>query len=163
MEDDDGPRECSIAQALALLGERWTLLVLRELMFGVHRFGAIASATGAPRDILTRRLRSLEAAGVVERQRYQERPPRHEYHLTDLGRDSGEILLALMAFGDRHLSPAPPVQWHHGASPESHTLDPVLVCRSCGEAATTALHTPTGPGAPFPRPHGVGPGSPTTR
>lgn len=148
MEEDDGARPCSIARALGLLGERWTLLVLRELVFGVHRFDGIAAATGAPRDMLTRRLRSLEAAGVVERRRYQDRPPRHEYHLTPLGRDAGEVLLALMAFGDRHLSPTPPVQWHHGCSPDAHVLDPVLVCRHCGEAATTALHTPTGPGAP---------------
>ncbi len=147
-QDAGGPRECSIAGALGLLGERWTLLVLRELVFGVHRFDAIATATGAPRDMLTRRLRSLEAAGVVGRHRYQDRPPRYEYHLTDLGRDAGEVLLALMAFGDRHVSPVPPVRWHHGGPQNPHILDPVLVCRHCGHAATATLHTPTGPGAP---------------
>lgn len=147
-QDASGARECSVAGALGLLGERWTLLVLRELVFGVHRFDAIATATGAPRDVLTRRLRSLEAAGVVERRRYQDRPPRSEYHLTDVGRDAGEVLLALMAFGDRHVSPVPPVRWHHGEPQNSHVLDPVLVCRHCGEAAASALHNPTGPGAP---------------
>ncbi len=145
---DAAPRECSIAGALGLLGERWTLLVLRELVFGVHRFDAIATATGAPRDMLTRRLRGLEAAGVLERRRYQEHPPRHEYHLTAVGRDAGEVLLALMAFGDRHVSATPPVRWHHGDPDHPHVLDPVLTCRHCGTAATETLHAPTGPGAP---------------
>ena len=101
MAEVGGPRECSIARTLSVLGERWTVLVLRELTFGVRRFDAIATATGAPRDILTRRLRGLEAAGLVDRRRYQDRPPRFEYHLTELGRDTGEVLLALMGFGDR--------------------------------------------------------------
>jgi DNA-binding HxlR family transcriptional regulator len=144
------PRECSIARTLGVLGERWTLLVLRELTFGVHRFDAIAAATGAPRDILTRRLRGLEETGLVERRRYQDRPPRFEYHLTDLGRDTGEILLTLMGFGDRHLSDTPPVRWQHGATDASHVLDPVLVCRECGAPATATLHAPTGRGAPPP-------------
>ena len=147
-QDGHGARECSIAGALGVLGGRWTLLVLRELVFGVHRFDGIATATGAPRDMLTRRLRSLEAAGVVERRLYQDRPPRYEYHLTDVGRDAGEVLLALMAFGDRRVSPTPPVRWHHGDPQHPHTLDPVLVCRHCGEPATPTLHSPTGPGAP---------------
>ena len=126
------------------------MLVLRELTFGVRRFDAIATATGAPRDILTRRLRGLEAAGLVDRRRYQDRPPRFEYHLTELGRDTGEVLLALMGFGDRHLSAEPPVRWWHGPGAASHPLDPVLVCRTCGAPATSDLHTPTYPGAPLP-------------
>jgi DNA-binding HxlR family transcriptional regulator len=148
MDESGGPRECSIARALGVLGERWTPLVLRELVFGVHRFDAIAAATGAPRDVLTRRLRGLEQAGLVERRRYHDRPPRFEYHATDLGRDAGEVLLALMAFGDRHLSTEPPVRWHHGDADAAHVLEPVLVCRECGAPATSTLHNPTGPGAP---------------
>jgi DNA-binding HxlR family transcriptional regulator len=143
-----GPRECSIARALGVLGERWTLLVLRELVFGVHRFDAIAAATGASRDMLTRRLRGLEEAGLVRRERYLDHPPRYEYHLTDLGRDAGEVLLVLMRFGDRHLSPEPPVRWRHAAGTDAHELDPQLVCRRCGEPAGAGLHSPTGPGAP---------------
>lgn len=151
----DGPRECSIARTLGVLGERWSPLVLRELVFGVHRFDAIAAATGAPRDMLTRRLRSLEEAGLVERRRYHERPPRFEYHLTALGLDAGEILLTLMSFGDRHLAPEPPVHWAHGDPGEAHVLEPVLVCRHCGEPATATLHSPSGVGAPgHPQPAG---------
>ncbi len=143
-----GPRECSIARSLTVLGERWSLLVLRELVFGVHRFDGIAQATGAPRDLLTRRLRTLEQAGLVERRRYSERPPRFEYLLTDLGRDAGDVLLTLMGFGDRHLSERPPVRWHHGTGDDRHEFDPELVCRHCGEPAAVGLHDPVGPGAP---------------
>ena len=65
-------RECSVARTLEVVGEKWTLLALRELMLGVHRFDEIAGYTGAPRDILTTRLRKLEANGLIERQLYQE-------------------------------------------------------------------------------------------
>lgn len=150
MAPDNAPRECSIARSLGLLGQRWTLLVLRELVFGVHRFDGIARATGAPRDVLTTRLRSLEEAGLVERRIYQDRPARFEYHLTELGRDGAEVLLSLMSFGDRHLSPEPPVRWQHGDPDHSHRLDPVLTCRVCGRPAADGLHDPTGPGAPDP-------------
>lgn len=142
------PRECSIARSLGVLGERWSLLVLRELVFGTHRFDGIARATGAPRDLLTRRLRTLEGAGLLERRRYSERPPRDEYLLTERGRDAGEILLALMAYGDRNLVDTPPVRWQHGLGDDQHELDPVLACRRCGRPADVDLHDPTGPGAP---------------
>jgi DNA-binding HxlR family transcriptional regulator len=151
------PRECSIARSLDLLGPRWTPLVLRELMFGAARFEGIAAATGAPRDMLTKRLRALEGAGLVRRRPYTQRPPRYEYELTDLGRDAGEVLLTLMSYGDRHLSPDPPVTWRHWApgapdgDPDAdHDLEPVLVCHRCGHPATAGLHDPRGPGAPAP-------------
>ncbi|WP_380168411.1 winged helix-turn-helix transcriptional regulator [Jannaschia sp. R86511] len=143
------PRPCSIARSLDVLGERWTLLVLRELTFGVHRFDGIARATGAPRDVLTKRLRTLEDSGLVLRRPYSERPPRSEYHLTGLGREASEVLLLLMAFGDRHLSEEPPVVWSHGgAENPEHDLEPVLLCRVCGRPAAEGMHAPTGPGAP---------------
>src|SRR5712691_11613079 len=84
---DAAPRSCSVAAALGVIGEKWSLLVIRELAWGVHRFDAIARNTGAPRDILTSRLRRLEAAGVLEKRRYQERPPRFDYHLTPAGHE----------------------------------------------------------------------------
>jgi DNA-binding HxlR family transcriptional regulator len=148
MTADVRPRECSIARSLTLLGERWSLLVLRELIFGTRRFDGIAYATGAPRDLLTRRLRTLEHAGLIERRQYSERPPRFEYHLTEHGQDAGEVLLTLMTFGDRHRSDGPPVRWHHGAGDDQHELDPVLICRRCGQSATAGLHHPVGRGAP---------------
>lgn len=99
-------RLCPIADALDIVGERWSLLVVRELGFDVHRFKAIQLNTGAPRETLSLRLRKLEEAGVIERRRYCDRPPRDEYLLTDVGRDLIPVLGALRAWGERHVSPA---------------------------------------------------------
>lgn len=96
------PRACSIADALDLVGERWSLLVLRELSFGVHRFKDIQVNTGAPRETLALRLRKLEEAGVIERRRYCDRPPRDEYVLTEAGRELTPVLAALRQWGERH-------------------------------------------------------------
>ncbi|MEK2494037.1 helix-turn-helix domain-containing protein [Kitasatospora purpeofusca] len=134
-------RPCSIAAALQVLGEKWALLAVRELFYGNHRFDRIARNTGAPRDRLTARLRALEEAGVVERRAYSERPPRYEYHLTEAGRDLAPLTQALLAWGDRWVSPEPPVVLHHhpdssGGSDDSddrgHPLDAAWTCRTCG-------------------------------
>ena len=86
MRSEPALREgCPAAAALDVVGERWSLLVLRELFYGVHRFDRIVRRTGAPRNILTTRLRHLEAAGVIERRRYQDAPARYDYHLTESG------------------------------------------------------------------------------
>jgi DNA-binding HxlR family transcriptional regulator len=100
------PRVCSIADALEVVGERWSLLVLRELGFEVHRFKDIQVNTGAPRETLALRLRKLEEAGVIERRRYCDRPPRDEYVLTAAGRDLLPVLTALREWGQRHATPA---------------------------------------------------------
>jgi DNA-binding HxlR family transcriptional regulator len=99
------PRVCSIADALDVVGERWSLLVLRELGFGVHRFKDIQVNTGAPRETLALRLRKLEEAGVIERRRYSDHPPRDEYVLTAAGRDLIPVLAALREWGERHVTP----------------------------------------------------------
>src|SRR3954462_9081356 len=93
------PRECSIAAALDVIGEKWSLLVVRELFLGVRRFSDIAANTGAPRDILTTRLRRLEDVGVVERSEYPSRPPRYEYRLTRAGRDLLPVIMMLKQWG----------------------------------------------------------------
>jgi DNA-binding HxlR family transcriptional regulator len=100
------PRVCSIADALEVVGERWSLLVLREIGFGVYRFKDIQVNTGAPRETLALRLRKLEEAGVIERRRYCDHPPRDEYLLTDAGRKLVPVLGALRAWGERHVTPA---------------------------------------------------------
>ncbi|MCD2193870.1 helix-turn-helix transcriptional regulator [Actinomycetospora endophytica] len=102
-----GPRVCGIADALTLVGDRWALLALRELGFGVGRFNDIQVNTGAPRASLSARLRSLEDSGLVERQRYSEHPPRDEYLLTDAGRELMPVLGELRAWGEKHASGAP--------------------------------------------------------
>ena len=93
------PRRCSIAGALDVVGEKWSLLVVRELFLGVRRFNDIAANTGAPRDILTARLRRLEDVGVVVRSEYSARPPRYEYRLTRAGRDLLPVIMALRQWG----------------------------------------------------------------
>ncbi|WP_285587351.1 helix-turn-helix domain-containing protein [Herbidospora sp. NBRC 101105] len=100
------PRVCSIADALEIVGERWSLLVVRELGFGVHRFKDIRVNTGAPRETLALRLRTLEEAGLIERRQYCDRPPRDEYLLTAAGRDLFPVLAALREWGERHATPA---------------------------------------------------------
>jgi DNA-binding HxlR family transcriptional regulator len=98
----DAPRKCKIADSLAIVGDRWSLLVIREITFGVRRFSDIRANTGAPREILTNRLRKLEQAGVIERQRYNERPPRDEYVLTSAGRGLKPVLRSLRQWGERY-------------------------------------------------------------
>jgi DNA-binding HxlR family transcriptional regulator len=127
------PRPCSIAAALTLLGEKWSLLVVRELALNVHRFDQIQRNTGAPRDILTSRLRRLEEAAVVEKRQYQERPVRFEYHLTDAGDELRPILLALSQWGERWTPQANGLRWIHTCG---HEVDLVHTCEACGEPVT---------------------------
>ncbi|MEU5877665.1 helix-turn-helix domain-containing protein [Spirillospora sp. NPDC047279] len=141
---DVHPRECSVADTLQIVGERWTLLVIRELLYGVRRFDGIARNTGASRDILAARLRKLEAAGIIRRELYNAHPARYEYHLTEPGRELSDVLSTLMKWGDRHLHREdPPVRWIHVCG---EVLDPVVVCAHCGEPARAGGH-PTGRGA----------------
>ncbi len=108
---------CSIARTVALIGQPWMLLVLRDLFNGVRRFDELAEHLGVARNVLTRRLATLVEAGLVERRSYREegQRARHEYRLTPAGRDLRPVLLALMAYGDAHFAgPAgPPLRVEH--------------------------------------------------
>lgn len=97
---------CSIARTLALIGDRWTLLVLRDLSNGVRRFDDLVTHLGVARNVLSRRLTALTEGGLVIRSAYRANGARerHEYRLSQAGRDLMPILLAVMAWGDRHLS-----------------------------------------------------------
>ena len=99
---------CSIARALEVVGDRWTLLVIRDVAVGRHRFDELLESLGIASNVLTDRLNRLVDAGVLHRVRYNERPERFEYHLTEKGLELGVALLALMQWGDRHLSEKPP-------------------------------------------------------
>lgn len=92
---------CSVAGALELVGDRWTLLLLRDFGLGLTRFDEFQESTGISNTTLTTRLRELETHGIVERVAYQERPPRHEYRLTEKGRDLWTVLTALREWGDK--------------------------------------------------------------
>lgn len=122
-------RPCAVATTLALVGERWSLLAVRELFYGNRRFDQIARNTGAPRDILTRRLRKLEDAGIVSRHQYSDRPPRYEYRLTEAGVALEPVITSLRQWGDQYAVQTPPVSVEHDCG---HDLDAVWMCRHCG-------------------------------
>jgi len=122
-------RACSIAAALEVVGDRWSLLAVREVSFGHHRFSEIVAGTGAPRDRLAARLKALVAAGVLERRQYSAAPVRHDYHLTRAGRDLLPVLRALMSWGDRWAVETPPVTLLH----HDHELQARTLCAACGE------------------------------
>jgi DNA-binding HxlR family transcriptional regulator len=128
-------RTCSIANALEVIGERWTLLALREVFLGVRRFDQIAQNTGASRDILATRLRKLVDAGVLTKEQYEEHPPRFEYVLTPEGEELHRVMLMLMDWGDRNVTRGPP---------------PLVLRHTCGEvlrpeAVCAHCHQPVGP------------------
>jgi DNA-binding HxlR family transcriptional regulator len=128
-----GVRPCSLSAALDVLGERWSLLALREIGYGVHRFARIAGYTGASRDILADRLRKLETAGVIERRQYSEHPPRHEYHLTEAGRELFPVMLALYQWGDKWAVNTPFLTRRHSCG---QPVQVDLVCHHCGQPVT---------------------------
>jgi DNA-binding HxlR family transcriptional regulator len=135
-------RVCSITDALSIVGDRYALLVARELRYGLTRFQDIAASTGAPRDVLTARLRKLEEAGVIERRLYSEHPPRYEYLLTEAGRELQPILLAIKEWGDRYCNPgAEPIIFQHTCGADFH---PLTVCAACREALHDGELTVTG-------------------
>ena len=121
---------CSIARTLELVGERWTLLIVRDAFLGVRRFGDFADRLGIARNVLQDRLGRLVESGILEKVPYSERPLRYEYRLTDMGRDLWPSLHALMQFGDRYLAPdgPPAIPVHRGCGGE---LDDRRVCRRC--------------------------------
>ena len=107
-------RPCPIAASLELVGERWSLLVVRELSMGAHRFTDIVRGTGAPRDRVAARLKALVGAGVIERRQYQSHPDRFEYHLTASGAGLVPVLDALLVWGREHVvSPDDPDLHRH--------------------------------------------------
>ena len=146
--DDVADLNCSISRTLAVLGERWTLLVLRQAFLGVRRFEDMQTAMGIARNTLSDRLSTLVDEGVLERRPYQERPPRHEYRLTQKGRDLYPVLVTLMQWGDRYTAGdagAPVVLRHRGCG---HVAEPALVRSHCGERIDAREMTPEpGPGA----------------
>jgi DNA-binding HxlR family transcriptional regulator len=99
---------CSVARTLELVGDRWTLLVIRDVVLGKHRFDQLLTSLGVASNVLTDRLNRLVADHILERVRYSERPERFEYRLTQKGRELGVPLLALMQWGDRYVSDKPP-------------------------------------------------------
>jgi DNA-binding HxlR family transcriptional regulator len=121
---------CSIGRAMDILGERWTLLILRECFYGVKRFSVMQRNLGIARNILSARLQLLVRTGILERRRYQEEPERFEYKLTEKGLGLYPAVVAIMRWGDEYLCDDPPVMLRHVCG---HAADPVLVCAHCRE------------------------------
>lgn len=128
---DFSEMECSIARTLEVVGERWSLLVIRDAFYGVRRFEDFQRDLGVARNILTDRLKKLTDQGVLERRVYATRPNRYEYRLTESGRDLLPVLLTLMQWGDRWAAAdGPPVRIRHLNC--GHDVEPVLACDHCG-------------------------------
>jgi DNA-binding HxlR family transcriptional regulator len=124
-------QDCSIARTLELIGERWTILILRDVFLGTYRFEELQRGLGVARNVLQTRLERLVDEGILRRVQYQERPPRHEYRLTRKGTDLWPVLVALLKWGDRHVSPdgGPIVIEHRGCGGE---IDDRRRCSRCG-------------------------------
>jgi DNA-binding HxlR family transcriptional regulator len=139
-------QNCSIARTLEVVGERWSLLIIRDAFRGLRRFDQFEESLGIATNVLSSRLESLVEAGILERVRYQQRPDRYEYLLTEMGRGLRVALLAIMDWGDRHLAPAgPPVILNHDDC--GGRLTAQLVCSDCGPLTAEAhLHSQPGPG-----------------
>ena len=136
---------CSVARTLDVVGEWWTLLIVRNLLLGQRRFEEIQGDLGIARNILSDRLSTLVAAGVVDRVKYMDHPERFEYTLTESGRDLFPVIAALMAWGDKWAAPdGPPMLFRHACG---HAGSAQVVCGECGEPMTIDNVRPkAGPG-----------------
>jgi DNA-binding HxlR family transcriptional regulator len=138
---------CPIALCLERVGEWWSLLILRDALHGLTRFDEFQESLGISANSLTRRLKSLTSAGLLERRRYQDRPPRDEYLPTEAGRDLQPVLEALSAWGFKH-SPPPAPATRLVDRETGIPVDPVLVDRNTGRPINTRDFVYTaGPGA----------------
>jgi DNA-binding HxlR family transcriptional regulator len=114
LRSDYDDQNCSIARTLEFVGERWSLLIIREAFLGTRRFDDFQRGLGIARNVLQTRLERLTDAGILRRVAYQQRPPRYEYRLTRKGVDLWPVIVSLMKWGDRHAAPAgPPVVLQH--------------------------------------------------
>jgi DNA-binding HxlR family transcriptional regulator len=140
--------DCSVAKALEVIGERWSLLIVRSAMHGNRRFGEMQESLGIARNVLSARLQRLVDEDILERRAYQESPPRYEYFLTEKGLDLWPALIALLNWGDRY-SPSPDGPRRLIVHKEcGGTVSERGICESCGELlhARDAKQVP-GPGA----------------
>jgi DNA-binding HxlR family transcriptional regulator len=143
---------CSMARTISVIGDRWTLLILRDCFLRVRRFEEFQARLGVTRPILARRLRKLVEDFVLAKVPYQQRPLRYEYRLTQKGLDLYPIVMAIVHWGDIHMSgrKGRPLLHQHLAC--GKTFDPVVVCSECGEPLDPKrVHVHPGPGAASPR------------
>ncbi len=143
---DYSDQVCSISRALEVVGERWTLLILRDVLLERHRFDEFVESLGVTRTVLSQRLRHLVDDGVLERTAYQQRPERFAYHLTEKGRALMPVIAHLLWWGDRYYpEPAgPPRLLHHRDC--GGPVAPAFTCGDCGaELVAGDIDTEPGP------------------
>jgi DNA-binding HxlR family transcriptional regulator len=138
---------CSVAQCLEVIGDWWTMLVIRDAFRGVSRFDELQARLGIARNVLARRLAKLVDDGILAKRAYQDNPPRYDYVLTEKGRDLWPVLVAMRQWGDRHAAPyGPPVRVAHAGCGRAAEL--VLTCGACGDPVTSRdVRVERGPGA----------------
>lgn len=131
--EDLAQEPCSVARSVAVIGDRWTLMILRDCFLGVRRFEAFQGRLGISRTIIADRLRHLTEEGVLKRTPYQDHPTRYEYRLTDKGLDLHPVVMAIVHWGDRHYAgeAGPPLLHRHKAC--GCDFHPVQTCSECGE------------------------------
>jgi DNA-binding HxlR family transcriptional regulator len=144
---------CAIARSMAVLGERWTIVILRSAFLGARRFEDYQSSTGIARNILTDRLKTLVEHDILERRPYAEHPGRtlYEYRLTEKGFDLYPVLLSLMRWGNKYggFEDGPPMELEHKTC--GHHFTPQLVCSECGESLDAReVRAHVAPGVPAP-------------
>ncbi len=138
---------CSVAQCLEVVGEWWSMLILRDAFLGVTRFDQFQERLGISRNVLNQRLATLVEAGVLVKVPYNDHPPRHDYRLTDKGRDLWPVVTTMRQWGDKYAAPeGPPLQLVHKGCGE--ISDAVLTCTTCGEPiGARDVRAVPGPGA----------------
>jgi DNA-binding HxlR family transcriptional regulator len=147
---------CSLAGALDVVGERWSLLIVRDVLFGLRRFDQLQENLGIARNVLQKRLQRLVEHGVLERRLYSEHPARHEYRLTEKGLDLWPAMVALLQWGDRYAAPAagPPVLLEHrgcGGAVDDHRICDVCGARLSVRDVVAVLGPGASPGHPLRR------------
>lgn len=133
MPKDLSQMECSVARTLDVIGDRWSLLILRDAFYGVRRFDDFQTDLGVARNILTERLNRMVEQEIMTKEPYQERPIRFEYRLTEKGRDLLPVMLSMMRWGDKWASDRtlPPVTLTHTSC--GHVTQPTSSCSHCGQ------------------------------
>jgi len=145
--NDVSDMPCSVARSLSVIGDRWTLLILRNAFMRMRRFDDFQSSLGLTRHLLASRLKRLVEEGILERVPYQQSPARYEYVLTDKGRALHPVLMALAVWGDDWMDKGmgPPLLYQHRTC--GHVMRPVMVCSACHEPLSATQVTPLpGPG-----------------
>ena len=127
---------CPVARGLSVIGDRWTVLVLRDCFLGIRRFEQFQERIGMTRHVLADRLRKLEATGVLRREAYQERPLRYEYRLTDAGMELYPLLVSLIEWANRHVPARTPSSIRLVSRDTGEAIRPLLVDGNTGEPIT---------------------------